>query len=156
METLKYLLLLVFCIPLFGRTQTNSERLYRTKIAYQKPKRLFAKTKYIIFDVPKGCTTWKFETHHGFTAGILYPDSSALYYWDDGYMMTPNKDNYKTVSFEPPQGWAIGDTVLSGQQADGKYWKEKFTNRYWIGYKDVPKEEVKLFDKSLASFKRDK
>lgn len=166
MKILKYLLLLIFCMPLFGYGQNKSEGLFRKKIAYEKPKRLFAKRKFLIFNIPKNHQNiLQTMSNHGFTASIYYPDSSTIYYWDDKGMMPPNKNNYETISFEPPPGWNMGDTVVFGLQTNGKYWKEVFVGQnwidksftpYWIGYKNVPKEKVMLFDKVLDLFKRDK
>jgi|GEM_PF-3194016 len=97
---------------------------------------------------------------HGLWFTIIYPDSSFIYYTSDWAVMTPNKNNYQTIDFNPPPGGITSDSTISGQQLDKKFWKEKFTwiesykNGYWIGYKNVPQDKVSLFDKSILTLKR--
>ena len=94
---------------------------------------------------------------HGHSFGVGYRDSSFIYYTNDTNVATPNYfDNYKLVNFVTPIGGLQVDTVIGGQQADGKYWKEIFQNGYYIGYKNVSKEKVELFNKSLTTFRRTK
>ena len=108
--------------------------------------------------VPKGDTgVSKIYGGHGHSFGVGYKDGSFIYYTNDTYVATPNYfDNYKSVGFASPIGGLQVDTVIGGQQADGKYWKEIFANGYFIGYKNVSKEKVHLFDKSLMTFRRTK
>jgi hypothetical protein len=92
---------------------------------------------------------------HGHGFEVRYRDSSFVYYTNDMYFATPNYfDNYKSINFTTPVGGLQVDTILQGEQKDGKYWKEIFHNGYYIGYKNVPKEKVELFDNSLTTFKR--
>jgi hypothetical protein len=108
--------------------------------------------------VPKGDTgITKIYGGHGQGFGVGYKDSSFIYYTNDTYIATPNYfDNYKLVGFVTPIGGLQVDTVISGQQTNGKYWKEIFQKGYYIGYKNVPKENVELFNKSLATFRQTK
>jgi Ca2+-binding RTX toxin-like protein len=115
--------------------------------------------KYIYkIQVPHGDTgVSKIYGGHGNSFGVGYSDSSFIYYTNDTYIETPNYfDNYKLAGFATPIGGLQADTVIGGQQSDGKYWKEIFHNGYYIGYKNVPKERVELFDKSLITFRRTK
>jgi hypothetical protein len=107
-------------------------------------------------EVPNGDTgILKIYGGHGHSFGVGYKDSSFIYYSNDTYVATPNYfDNYKSVGFVIPIGGLQSDTILQGQQKDGKYWKEIFHNGSYIGYKNVPKEKLQLFDKSLTTFRR--
>lgn len=108
--------------------------------------------------VPKGDTgISKIYGGHGYSFGIGYNDSSFIYYTNDTYVATPNYfDNYKLIGFVTPIGGLQSDTVIGGQQSDGRYWKEVFHKGYYIGYKNVPKERVELFNKSLTTFQHAK
>ena len=115
------------------------------------------KNKYVYkIKVPNGDTGInKIYGGHGHSFEVGYRDSSFIYYTNDMYFATPNYfDNYKLIGFVIPVGDLQSDTVLQGQQKDGKYWKEIFHNGYYIGYKNIPKERVELFDKSLTTYKR--
>jgi len=97
---------------------------------------------------------------HGLWFTIIYPDSSFIYYTSDWAFVTPNNNNYKTIGFNPPPGGITSDSTISGQQPDGRFWKEIFywtesyKRGYWIGYKNVPQDKVGLFDKSLLTLSR--
>jgi hypothetical protein len=106
--------------------------------------------------VPKGDTcVSKVFGGHGQSFSIHYSDKSFIYYNDDNYVVTPNYfDNYKTINYVTPVGGLQSDTTIGGQQKDGKYWKEIFHKNYYIGYKNVSKNQVTLFDKSLETFEK--
>jgi hypothetical protein len=92
---------------------------------------------------------------HGQGFSINYIDDSFIYYTDDMYVATPNYfNNYTSINFTIPLGGLQSDTTISGQQKDGKYWKEIFHKNYFIGYKNVMENQVSIFDKSLESFKK--
>ena len=91
---------------------------------------------------------------HGYSFGFGYRDSSFIYFNNDTYVATPNGfDNYKLIGFMTPIGGLQSDTTIGGEQPDGRYWKEIFYNGYYIGYKNVPKERLELFNKSLSTFR---
>ena len=115
--------------------------------------------KYIYkIQVPEGDTgVSKIYGGHGHSFRVGYRDSAFIYYSNDTYVATPNDfDNYKLIGFATPIGGLQADTVIGGKQADGRYWKEVFHNGYYVGYKNVSKEKVELFDNSLATFRRTK
>ncbi len=92
---------------------------------------------------------------HGQGFSINYIDGSFIYYTDDMYVATPNYfDNYKFINYTTPVGGPQSDTTIGGQQKDGKYWKETFHKNYYIGYKNVSKNKISLFDNSLKTFKK--
>jgi len=94
---------------------------------------------------------------HGHSFGIGYRDGSFIYYSSDILVATPNYfENYKSIGFAIPIGGLQADTIIGGQQPDGKYWKEIFHNGYYIGYKNVPRERMDLFNKSLMTFRQKK
>jgi hypothetical protein len=92
---------------------------------------------------------------HGHSFGVGYRDSSFIYYIDDSHLATLNYSGNDTlVGFTTPIGGLQTDTVIGEQQVNGRYWKEVFHNGYYIGYKNVPKERLEAFDKSLRTFRR--
>jgi len=113
--------------------------------------------KYVYkIGVPLGDTgVLKIYGGHGHTFAIGYIDSSFIYYSNDRYVGTPNYfDNYKLIGFSTPIGGLQTDTIIGGKQSDGKYWKEIYHDGYYIGYKNVAKKKMQLFDKSLTTFRQ--
>ncbi|HVX26419.1 MAG TPA: hypothetical protein VHB70_08765 [Parafilimonas sp.] len=111
--------------------------------------------------IPKGDKLIsKYYGGHGLMFTIVYADSSFFYYTDDWAVATPTNIYYKSVGFYPPPGGITVDSTLSGQQPDGRYWKEifhwneTFKSGTWIGYKNIPADKVSLADKSILTFKR--
>lgn len=92
---------------------------------------------------------------HGQSFSIKYDDGSFIYYTNDMYVAIPNYfENYNSIHFKTPVGGLQSDTTIGGQQKDGKYWKEIFHKNYYIGYKNVSKDQISLFEKALKTFKK--
>ena len=106
--------------------------------------------------VPKGDTrVSKILGGHGNSFSIQYIDNSMIYFTDDMNYATPNYfDNYKTIGFKTPVGGLQTDTSISGLQTNGRYWKEIFHGGYYLGYKNVSKDKLELFNKSIQTFSR--
>jgi hypothetical protein len=92
---------------------------------------------------------------HGHGFEIIYSDSSTIYYTNDHGMETPNHKNYETINWK---GYNIfegeKDTILNGQQPDGRYWKEIRQGEEFFGYFNVVKQDKDLFDRSLKTLKK--
>lgn len=90
---------------------------------------------------------------HGHGFEIIFSDSSTIYYTNDHGMVTPNHRNYETVNWK---GYKFlegeKDTVLNGQQTNGKYWKEIRKGEDCFGYFDVKGQDKEIFEKSLNTF----
>jgi len=148
-ETLTKTILFLLAIAMFACSRTF---IGLTKERISVDKKLFK------IQVPRGAKRIE-ETigGHGLWFTVIYPDSSFIYYSSDWAFITPNNSNYKTIGFNPPPGGITSDSTIGGEQTDGRYWKEIFywTERYkrgyWIGYKNVSKDRVSLFDKSLLT-----
>jgi len=132
----------------------------RTIAGLTKEKIAIKKTVFKV-QVPKGDKAVnKYYGGHGVMFTIVYSDSSFLYYTDDRAFATPNYNNYKAADFYPPPGGITADSTISGQQLDGRHWKEIFhwnesyKGGYWTGYKNVPADKVSLFDKAVLTFER--
>lgn len=111
-----------------------------------------------VMQIPKGDVgVSKIFRGHGQGFLIQYPDNALIYYTDDISAATVNyPDNYKSINYVTPAGGLQSDTTIGGQQKDGTYWKEIFHPNYYIGYKNVSKNQILLFDKSLETFEQKK
>ena len=103
----------------------------------------------------------------------IYPDSVYVYVTD--FAHTPNANNIKALGDSIFQfrfqnedlikeaNKAIGREVvkvlsdtfeLSGIDKEGKYWKDMRIGKISVGYNNVPKEKVSIFERVLTSFRR--
>lgn len=149
----KYLRLLYFFIlalTLFACSITKTGLTKKKIVMNENYKHIY------LIQIPKGNTdVSKIFGGHGQSFSIHYHDNSFIYYTDDMYVATPNYfENYKSINYVTPVGGPQSDTTIGGQQKDGKYWKEIFHKNYYIGYKNVSKNQISLFDKSLETFEK--
>ena len=92
---------------------------------------------------------------HGHGFEIIYADSSTIYYTNDHGMVTPNHKNYERIKLKGHSTFYENkDTVLIGQQPDGRYWKEIRNGEDYFGYLNVMKQDKDLFDKSLKTIEK--
>ena len=115
--------------------------------------------KYVYeIQVPKDDTgVLKIYGGHGNSFGLGYRDSSFIYYINDADVSTTNSSgNDEPGEYSIPGGGLETAKVISEQQVNGRYWKEVFHNGYYIGYRNVPKEKLDAFNKSLRTFNQSK
>ena len=150
LQKMRPLLFIIFTLTLFACSLTKTGLTRKRIIINENYKHIYS------IDAPIGDTSIsKIFGGHGQGFFINYIDGSFIYYTDDMYLATPNyPDNYKSINYNTPIGGLQSDTIIFGQQKDGKYWKEIFHKNHYIGYKNVSKNQVQLFDKSLETFKK--
>lgn len=147
---MRLLLFLIFALMLFACSMNKAGLAGKRIVVNENYKHVYSTR------VPAGDTcVSKIFGGHGQGFSINYIDGSFIYYTDDMYVATPNYfDNYQSINYTTPVGGPQSDTTIGGQQKDGKYWKEIFHKNYYIGYKNVSKNQLSLFDKSLETFKK--
>lgn len=93
--------------------------------------------------------------YHGNGFQIIYSDSAIIYYSNDYFTTTSNFKNYDSIGWQRSNYNQNGiDTILTGKQTDGRFWKEIIKNGDFMGYLNVAKQDVEIFDKALLTFKK--
>jgi len=93
---------------------------------------------------------------HGISFDIKFSDKAQIFYNADKALGIPTSDFYKSINYVYPLGEIPRDTIIGGEQPNGKYWKEKIINGNSIGYINVSKSKKEVFDKSIETFKKQK
>lgn len=153
---MKSLTYIIFTFIILSCSTTNRQ-LTKEKITFNKS-HIGQRKSYSIYRPAfknKEYRTSLFIGGHGNGFQIIYSDSATIYYSNDRYISSPNQYNYSTIGwkgFEYPNEQK--DTIISGQQSDGRLWKEIRKGNDYIGYFNVSPTEKLLFDKAITTFKK--
>jgi hypothetical protein len=99
--------------------------------------------------IPKGVKRSTSDLRQYLFKKIEYKNSSVLYIsLDINFGHSPNRDNWMKCS-RPQEKYKCED----GQQDNGLYWKEVFSNEVVVGYYNVNKANKDIFDIAIASLR---
>jgi len=151
-------LLFIFTFLLMTAFQ-NTDNIFKTeKIIFSKKeigqKKIFYIDRPALYNI--NITHIRIFSGHGYGFQLLYSDTgkSTIYYTNDRYSVTPNHLNYKTIGMQTFNRFDLRDTILSGQQENGLYWKEIKKGNEFVGYLNIPIADKVLFDKSLETLRK--
>ncbi len=109
--------------------------------------------------IPKGYKKDVIEFDHSLESRFTYDDESIIFLTNDKWSASRINDKNrldKEVQDKILHRNATTDSIyLSGQQKDGRYWKENVLNDVVVGYLNVPKERKAEFDRAIASIVRE-
>ena len=114
-------------------------------------------TSFDLF-IPKNYQKEVKEFDHSLENRFIYDDSSIIFLSNDKWSASRVNDKNrldKEVQDKILHRNATTDSIyLSGQQKDGRYWKENILNDIVVGYLNVSKERKEEFDKAIATIIR--
>lgn len=123
----------------------------------QKNLKFNAYKQNFVLSLPGGYKLKKYSDDEGNKEyHALYPDSSIVFITDDNTSGSAF-NRYKLQKYGKDVALRINlsDTLtLEGIQPDKRYWKEKKIDKVVIGYLNIPKERITIFDQVLSSLNK--
>jgi len=123
----------------------------------QKNLKFSAYNQTFVLSLPGGYKLKKYSDDEGRREyHALYPDSSIIFITDDNTSGSAlNRYKLQKYGRDIALRINVSDTLtLEGIQSDKRYWKEKKIDKVVIGYMNIPKEKIAIFDKVLSSLNK--